>query len=364
MYEYIIIIIICVIMEIQVFGKISNFNEITNIAIKKIIINIIYDQLNLSNFKYQLLDDCNDLNILKKELLYVTPHIMGVNCLIVFIEHEQKKYQAILNKKDLKFNKNHVNISQIKIYNMWFNHNNKYKSDENSNINYNLYPLTIFDGKFIMAENNLTYLIHDAYFLAGHKMFTKNLINKMKLINEYMAYINQNIENTLFDIRMTAFYNIEQIGDLIFNKIKNSKLKINGLIFYPERSGKYYIFINDVEFFKLRSSVSDDIIIQNYNSLSIPAIPINFSINNQIDNNLTNDFIMKKTDISDVFELYHCNNLDKLYINITPENRIGIAHIPNIKTSQYCKSLSNKNDIFIQKCIFNNKFKKWMPVVP
>ena len=37
-------------MELQVYGKINNLNEINNITTKNLIIDIIYRELNLSNF--------------------------------------------------------------------------------------------------------------------------------------------------------------------------------------------------------------------------------------------------------------------------------------------------------------------------
>jgi hypothetical protein len=340
-------------MELQVFSKISNFNEITNLTIKNLILNTIYNELNLSNFRYQLLDNYKNLDVLKKEQLYITPHIMGVNCMIIFLEYDGKRYQAIINKKDLKFYKNQINVGQIKIYDFWVNH--KFCND--------IYPLTIFDGKFVLNDNNLTYLIQDCYYLGGEKMLTKNITNKTMFINEHLESINKNIETNKFDIKMVAIYNIESISDLVFNKIKNSKLKINGIIFLPERSGKTYIYINDREFTQLRNNVSDDIINKKYNHLSVPSIPINMSVTNHNESNMTKKFVLKKTSLTDVFELYHYNDQNKIYLNIFPENRVGIAHIPDIKTSQYCKKMGNDNELFINKCVFNNKFKKWIPEI-
>jgi hypothetical protein len=342
-------------MEIQVFGKISNFCEITNITIKNAFLSAIYNYINLSNIRYQLLDSLKSLDVLKKEQLYVTPHIMGVNCLIVFMEYDGKKCQAIINKKDLKHYQNQVNVQTIKMYNFWYNH--RYAND--------LYPLSIFDGKFILNENNLTYLILDYYVLNGNKMLTKNIINKLDIMNNLLPTINSGLdkEKTNFDIKMSGIYALDQLGDLVFNKIKNSKLKINGLIFLPERSGKTYIFINDIEFSQLRSNVLNTNISQKYVSLSVPAIPLKFSVKNQIDENVKETFVFKKTNVSDVYELYLHNDTNKIYLNIIPENKIGIAHIPDIKTSHYFKLLSNEKELFTNDCVFNEKFKKWMPII-
>lgn len=341
-------------MEIQTFSKLSTFKEITNNSIKDSIINMIYENLNVSNFRYQLLDDNKSFESIKKEQLYITPHIMGVNCWLIFCEIDGKRYQCFINKKDLKFYQNQMNPNNYKLYNFWFDHIN----------NKELYPLTIFDGKFInngTDPNNLTYLISDIYVKGGVKMLTSKLIDKIYDIETLLPKINNGLDQK-FIIRGSSIYNMDQLGDLIFNKIKNSKLKINGLIFMPERSGKTYIYINDTEFIQLRSTSYNNF--KEYVSLSIPAIPISMQcIPNQTDNQLVNEFVLRKTNISDVYEIYEYSNKDKIYLNLTKEQKVGIAHISDIKTSHYCKKMGDDLEIFINKCVYNNKFKKWMPIV-
>ena len=61
---------------------------------------------------------------------------------------------------------------------------------------------------------------------------------------------------------------------------------------------------------------------------------------------------MKKTNLSDVYELF--NDLDK--------KSCGIAHIPNIKTSHFYRSIFKDKNIIKVKCIKSEKFKKWIPL--
>lgn len=343
-------------MEVQTLNKIGSFNEVTNNSIKNIIINTLYSELNISNLRYQLVDNYNNLEIIKKEPFYVTPHIMGVNCWVIFLEHERKRYQVIINKKDLKFFQNQININQIKIYSFYYNH-------QINSVN-ELYPLTVLDGRFVNngQDNSLIYSIQDIYIMSGNKLLNRNLLDKIALIDQVIPNINKGLDNK-FTIKVIGVYNIENIGDLIFNKIKNSKLKINGLIFLPEKSGKTYIYINDNEFIQLRLQTSNNLISKQYNNLSIPTIPLQMSNKLQLDYTLTNEFVLRKTDIADVFEIYNLINKDKIYLNLSKENRMGIAHIPDTKTSHYCKMMGNTQEIFINKCIYNNKFKKWMPII-
>lgn len=345
-------------MDIQINNKINSFKEITNNIIKTNLINTIYNELSVSNLRYQLLD--KNIDFLRKDIFYVTPHIIGIPCWLIFCEINEIKYKIIINKKDLKYYANQMIPNQIKI--SIFEYDNK--SDESRL----LYPLTVFEGRFINSLNennqqvNLTYLISDIYIYGGKKILTKKLPDKIIIIEKLLPILNSGLDNN-FNIKLAGIYDMEQLGDLIFNKIKNSKLKINGLIFLPERSGKTFIYINDNDFSNLKNKVPNDIICKEYSSLSVPAIPIQMSVKNQLDTDLVNTFVIRKTNITDVFELYNYVNKEKLYLNLTKDNRIGIAHIPDMKTSHYCKMMGDKNEIFANKCIFNTKFKKWMPYI-
>lgn len=354
-------------MEIQTLNKMTTLKEITNIEIKTRLLTMIYEKLSIASFKYQLLDDITSFEILKKENIYhITPHIMGINCWLIFFENAGKRYQCIIHKKDLKHHMNQLNINNITIYTFWFNHQNA------KNISA-LYPLTIFDGKFIInTQNNLTYNITDMYIYGGNLSLSDNLPNKISKIENILQtiiipHMIEHNEKKNFDIKIASIYKTEQIGDLIFNKIKASKLKINGLIFLPIKSGKTYIYINDSAFTSLRTQYTETSLDQDIKkciSLSIPAIPLHMSSTNDkfIDKQLVNEFIFKKTNISDVFELYKCINKEHLYLNIDKNNKIGIAYIPDISTSHMCKKLADEKEIFLHKCVFNVKFNKWMPI--
>ena len=60
---------------------------------------------------------------------------------------------------------------------------------------------------------------------------------------------------------------------------------------------------------------------------------------------------LKKTDITDVYDIHE--NLES--------ERLGIAHIPNLKISHMCQNLIN-NDPIRFLCIYNKNFKKWIPI--
>ena len=336
-----------------------NFSENFNNTIKNSIINAIYQELNINNFRYDMLD-YNMMDLLKKDTYYITPHIIGSNCWIIYIEIKSVEYQVILYKKDLKPYRNQMNVNYIKIYNI------EYVNKPNNNTIKSLYPLTILEGKFILNSNDIinkpSFLIHDMYIYNGQKILTKNLPDKVKLIESLLPQMNTGLDPK-FNIKLAGIYTYEQMGDLVFNKIRASKLKINGLIFLPEKSGKIYLYINDNDFNMLKNGSPSEQICKEYSSLSIPSIPLQMSVNNQLDKHLIDYFVFRKTNIADVFELYKYINKEKTYLNLTNENYIGICHIPNIKASHYCKSMSDKHDIFVNKCNYNYKYKKWTVII-
>jgi len=330
--------------------------EITNNNIKNSIISLIYQEINVSNFRYQILEN-NTIDLIKKDTYYITPHIVGSNCWIIYCQINSIKYQVILYKKDLKPIKNQINVQSIKIYE--FKYNNLDKDI------IKLYPLTVFDGKFIMinedAINKYIFLIQDMYCYDNQKMITKKLPDKVKVIEGLLQSLNTGLDKS-FIIKLSGIYTFDQIGDLIFNKIKQSKLKINGLIFLPEKSGKILLYINDNDFNMLRNNIPSESICKNYASLSVPSIPLQMSIEKQLDKHLISTFVLRKTNIPDVFEIYKYEN-EKIYLNLKKENYIGICHIPDIKTSHYCKMMGDTHNIFVNKCNYNYKFKKWTVMI-
>ena len=56
----------------------------------------------------------------------------------------------------------------------------------------------------------------------------------------------------------------------------------------------------------------------------------------------------------DVIELFSKDENEKI-------RRIGIAHIPDIKTSQICNQYVSGSQLTTIKCKLNYRFKKWVP---
>jgi len=171
--------------------------------------------------------------------------------------------------------------------------------------------------------------------LSGKNVNNLSLPEKLSKIDQILGNIKINSYHN-FDCKVCRLYNYSELPDLIFNKIKTTELKINGLMFLPEYTGKYYIYTNDTEFEELKNNTNVSITIKKTNNSSLV------------------EFFMKKTNIPDVYELYESNEN-----NLIKE---GIAHIPDMKTSHYFRTIfRNKNMIKIN-CIKSDRFNKWIPL--
>jgi hypothetical protein len=164
-------------------------------------------------------------------------------------------------------------------------------------------------------------------------MLNINLQDKFKKINKCFDYLNNNLDNLNF--KLCDIYEYKDSLQLI-NSIKTSEFKINGFIFLPYFTNPHYIYVNDNEFEIFKNKT--------------------FSINasNIKSNNLSHSvFLMKKTNIPDVYELFNVND-----INI----KEGIAHIPNIKSSHFFRDLFKKKNMIQVPCLKSEKFNKWVPI--
>lgn len=329
--------------------KYKNLQLITDNRIKNTILDIIYDNVNFYHIKYQLITTEKHLDELynSSNSYFVTPHLLGVSCLILL--DSKFDFPIIIIKKDLKFYRNQVNINMVKIYQL---------TSEN-NISHN--NTTLIDGKFSIIpqnqDNQLLYCIHDIYVYKNKKLLSDKLDNKYIMCSDISDWFTSIIVKFC---NLTETFN--DLPSLLFDKIKNSKFKINGIIFLPHRSGKSYIYINDSEFSDLKRSDKYTEISHKY--LSIPVIPLNIQDSSLVDNNTKTKFVLRKTKISDVYELYNYIYKDSdLFRNITEKNYVNIAHVPTTKLSHYLKDLANKNIIFILDCLYSPKFNKWVPLI-
>jgi len=314
-------------IPLDIFNYIKDINEITYV-IKK-----IYDNLNINLIKYQLLQNMEQLNNIKETSYHLVPHYQGYNYLIILTRYNNKCKMYMIIKKDIKNDYKMMNMDEIKLYEI------KFKNDIIIEDKY--YDLTIFEAKLNYKKNRWFLIIYDMYYISNNNILTEKVINKQNIINTMIDDINHYIYGEL-EMKVVTYYNIEDISDLVYVKIKNNEFKINGIIFWPIISGKQYIYINDNEFDKIKSGT--DVYANSYgNSIQIE--------NQNIDSK--RNLIIQKTNKIDVYEVYE---LDKI-------QRYGISCVPDLKTSIFLRNIFKSNDQVMFECEFNKKFNKWYPLV-
>ena len=307
--------------------------------IKKHVINFLYNYLeDLHKYSYNILNTISKLNFLKRNEHYVSPNYKGLNYLIIFIIINNNNYCIAINRKNLSYNKNQVDIKLVNIYRL-----------NVINIPEILYDGTILDGKII---NNSNFIIQDCYYLMGKNILNINLSDKLNQLNDILN--NQLKDNILnFELKINKLYDYETLEELILNLNKLS-YPTNGLIFYPKLSGVNIIFIENYVS-KKNNIHHNNIIINNDNEIE----NIIYNYTNILksrkylyeNNNNIKILSLTKTDIPDVYNVYN-----------DEYNKIGIALKPNLKISHMCNNKINLNEYVKFKCVFSDKFKKWIPL--
>ena len=154
-----------------------------------------------------------------------------------------------------------------------------------------------------------------------------------------------------FSFRLNKLYEYSELSELIFNVLPTLKIPNNGITFFPKLSGINVIHIEK----KMEKPVINNTI-EKIDNKSYHII-YNFTdfLKNRSysyeNNEKTKQLYLTRTLIPDVYDLSEKENTTK----------IGIAHIPNLKISQYCND-NIKDKPLKFNCIMCNRFKKWIPI--
>ena len=194
----------------------------------------------------------------------------------------------------------------------------------------------IFNGTLFETEllrdncNKWHLLLGDIYILKGEKMDTKQITERMNIINNII--LNDYIDDTFCNIcpiKIKRYFNINQIKYITNEFIDTLDYRIRGFYFVPLKcsySKILYIF-NDEEYKK-----------------------------NNYKNKTTINFKIIKTIKPDIYELYLNNETKSSII------KHSYASIPNIKTSKWLKELFEKKEDIMVECKLNKNFNKWVPI--
>jgi hypothetical protein len=281
--------------------------KINNYLTKKKIIDYLQNSVDIFCFKDNFIVNEEDLLKIKNEEYVVIPNIVGEDYIFLAIKINESYFVVLIEKKTLtdfnNINYNNLNIVYIQI-----------------RLKLETYKGTIFDGRIVNLGGCCAFIINKIYMLNGNNLINKRINESYKLAEDFISnsyVIDPNMNTILF--KLNKIYEINEINMLVNEKIPNSKFKFSSIDFincYCNKTYRYYYTNQDY----------DNKIATMYGKL------INV----------------------DVVELFSKDMNDKI-------RRIGIAHIPDIKTSQICNQYVSTSTLTPIKCKLNYRFKKWVP---
>jgi len=382
--------------------------------LKQQLINYIYNTVDISRFKYELLQFDNELHQLVEKKFYVSANFSGSNCLLVFTKIRDKYHSFLIDRKTLSYNSQKVNIRNVKISNI------------HVKLDLEIYNGTIFDGIYVQNKTEKTFIITDIYMFKNQD-FTKSQLNsKLLTLRTYLQYnYNENNKDNDIVLMVNKLFPLDQTEHIVNNIIPKIKgFIIRGICFYPEVSSTklIYLFGNETRneqsnmtidksygFIKTsnekhneQSNITIDksyefIKTSNDNKISSyierplsPASTNSSKLNSKFDNteqltpqinksNTKTIYLPKKgkSDEIYVFEMKKTDNVDVYHLNIVEpiQNgsktrlkriKIGLALIPNVTRSKWCKEVLDNIDTdekVLVNCKFHSDKNKWEPIL-
>ena len=318
------------------FGN-SNGIIINDLTKKNKIIDFLFNNINLSKYIYNILNNIQRLNFLKQNEHYVSPNYKGYNYYLLFLNIDKNNYCVAIDKRRLSYHRNQINIKDTLII--------KVKVLVSNSI----FRGTIFDCKLIKKDYKYLMLIKDCYLLMGNKILDMELKNKMIHLNSIIT--NQFNKSDNFSFKINKLYDYNNLEKLINNIIPKCSIPCQGIIFYPKFSGITIVYL---ERKKEIIGIENDIKrVENttYNMIYNLTDFLKSRSYSYENDGKKKRLWLKKTEITDVYDIHE--NLDS--------ERLGIAHIPNLKISHMCQDLITGDPIRFL-CVYNKNFKKWIPI--
>lgn len=371
-----------------VINKNAKNNESKNVLskqekIKQQLIEYIYETITLRNFDYEILKVKSNLELLVQNKFFASVNFHGSSCLLVFVKINNCYYSYLIDRNTLSYNYKKTVLENVKITNV----NIKLTSD--------IYDGTIFDGIYSFVGK--TFIITDTYFFKGEDFTGIEMEKKISVITNYLSEsCNKNSDDDLV-LAINEIYPLNKTEHIIKSVIPklSSNIKVKGLTFFPEKSGKKLLFMFENEKYKnndvsittktenlidrdkslIDSSKQDDKYVEGMQIdsddmlLFEPKFDKNKSI--YIPKKNTKDkkyvFQMVKTKDVDVYVLNIVDSVKKDGKNKLKKIKVCLAYIPNTEKSQWCNDLfSSQNNLsnngILVNCKYHTNKNKWEPI--
>lgn len=367
-------------------------NENRNDQAKKQCIDYIYETIDISRFKYEMLRFESELPQLLEKKYYVSANFSGSNCLLIFTKIRDKYHQFLIDRKTLSYNSEKVILNQVKL------------TPISVKLDINIYKErgSIFDGIFITGKNNSkTFIITDVYAFKGQDMTNTPIDSKLLQVMTYFSsnYKPGDRENNL-SIMINKLYPMSSIDTLINNTIPKIKdFVVKGICLYPEKSSTKLVYMFD------NATTPEDTRpapIKNFRDApnrtktdSPPqgeaSLRQNEANRRQVTQNIDEQqsllpAIVKKvekeiyvpkpgiSDTSYVFEMKKTDTVDVYNLNVVEPTmnegkkvfkrvKIGLALVPGMERSVWCQELfEDGNGSALVNCKYHSDKCKWEPV--
>ena len=380
--------------RIQHLDREDTFNN--NDALKQPLIDYIYSTIDMSRFRYELLEFESELYQFVEKKYFVSANFSGSNCLLVFGKIKDKYCSFLVDRKTLKYSSQKININDVKITHV------KLKMD------LEIYKGSIFDGIFIQNKTSKTFIITDVYMFRGQDCTKTNIKSKLLTILTYLKsnYNEHDKDNTL-NIAVNKLYELHELESLIKNTIpKMKEFLVRGVCFYPETSGVKRIFMfdnherkknniiepigfsrnqdrnldrnldrnqdrnqdryqdinnskspQDIFVSKTKSSSSDSGMIQEVKK----NVKLIYAPKKHV-NDESYVFEMKKTEITDAYILNAVEPVVKDNKNCYKRKKVCLALIPDANKTKWCNDILKNGDTVLVHCKYHASKMKWEPI--
>ena len=309
--------------------------------VKQKIIDYLYGSLNLSKYRFTMLNNIQRLEFLKDNEHYVAPSFKGFNYFLIFTNIDDKKYCVAIDRRKLNYHKDQVDLKSVFMVKVMV------KVPET------IFTGTSFDGKLIESQNKYYFLIQDCFYLMGKKMFDMEMEQKMSHLDSILKiHFSDSKVCENFTFRLNKLFKYDELENLIKNVIPTCQITCQGLVFYPKKSGVSIIHI-EKKLDKVNIDTNQTEVVQSktYDMIYNFVDFLKSRTYSYEKGNKHRQFWLSRTEIPDVYSLAEKNNSEK----------IGIAHIPNIKISHLCNEKIKDAPVKFD-CVYHTKFKKWIPV--
>lgn len=349
----------------------TTVDDDTNIAIKNIVLDYLYNKIEVGDHKYVLIKNIGDVYELKNKKYYVSGNSCGINSFLIFMKKDNTYYSYLVDRRSISYNRNTLKKSSVRF------------TEIKLPVDLKIYEGTIIDGILIDSDNKLIsngdnksnkmqFMINDVFNFCGKSLLSMNYKKKLFTIKSMLSeYIDKSKTNSNIELYLSTPFEINQANDL-FNEYININIKkynIKGLTFYPEVSGTKLIYLFDKQDDKIKNDFSlgnveikpdeknDDnlSLLESSDSKKIFKFAL---IDPECIDDIVANIEMKKTATSDVYKLYSVFNISNNYV----KKKIGIAYIPTYELSIKCKLLFLNSDKKIMSCKFNSNKGKWIPI--